>query len=232
MTGAELITEAISYYDNTLATDATNANRRLRILHNAQMVLDEIYNLREWPFKHHKVDLLVANGEAALPSYPDGAPTPPPVVDGISFGRLGREGAVFDATTGQFWTETTLQEVMALRASHNTEKRLFAIGSFSGPVGMKLLIPYTAVVGPTLTVLFDAAPVPLADSATEIVAIPYQYHRTVLLAGTIVRMQTSKSDVRDFWQNQYALGLARMVANEMALQSRVKQLPLSQRGQW
>jgi hypothetical protein len=233
MTGAELISEAISYYDNTLATDATNAGRRLRILHNAQMVLDEIYNTRNWPFKHHKVDLPVASGETQLPNYPQGPPADPADGDGISFGRLGSEGAVFDTATGQFWTETTLQEIMALRASGNSQRRLFAIGSASGPWGTyQLLIPDTAVVGPTLTVFFDVAPGKLLDTTDEISAIPYQYHRTVLLAGTIVRMQTSKSDVRDFWQNEYAKGLARMVANEMPLQSRVKQLPLSQRGQW
>jgi hypothetical protein len=233
MTGTELISEAISYYDNTLATDATNANRRLRVLHNAQMVLDEIYNTRAWPFKHHKVDVDVEDGEVSLPCYPQGKPVNPANGDGISFGRLGQEGAVYEAATGQFWTETTLQEIIALRAAQNSQRKLFTIGSVSGPSGIyQLIIPNTATVGPTLTVFFDVAPGKLVDNTSEIGAIPYQYHRTVLLAGTIVRMQTSKSDVREFWLQQYGMGLARMVANEMILQSRVKQMPMYQRGQW
>lgn len=252
MTGAELISEAISYYDNTLATDATNVNRRLRILHSAQLVLDEIYNYKNWPFKNSTINVDVYEGAAYLPYFPAGVPTPPLVLTGYyypgSFGRLASEGAVQDASTKAFYTETTLQEIVALRAANDTHRKLFALGSTEGPEGVitswdtinmkwtggfyKLLIPDTSAVGPTLTVSYDMAPPKLADDANEITALPYQYQRTVLLAGTIVRMQTAKSDTRQYWEAQYALGMGRMAVNEMPLQSRVAQLPLFQRGQW
>jgi hypothetical protein len=252
MTGAELVSEAISYYDNTLPNDATNAARRLRVLHNAQMVVDEVYNHRPWPFKHHSCTVVTSNGVAGLPHFPAGIPaTPDPIPpgyfapDGVSFGRLGPEGMVREESTGAVWTETTLQEVAALRTTNSSQLKLFAIGSFSGPDGIvtawdgtrwsgglyRLIIPNTTDAL-TFTVHFDAAPPALADTADPIVLIPPQYHRTVLLAGTIVRMQTSKSDIRQFWLQQYAMGLGRMQANEMPLQSRVKQMPLFQRGQW
>lgn len=253
MTGAELVSEAISYYDNTLATDATNANRRLRVLHAAQMVLDEVYNHKAWPFKHHRLSVTTSAGVAYLPNFPTGAPAAPDPLppnwfapDGISYGRLGPEGAVVEVT-GQHWTETTLQEITALRSAGNSLMKVFAIGSYTGPQGSvttwseateswegglyQLVIPNQndAV---SFYVYYDSAPKLLSDTANEIVAIPGQYHRTVLLAGTIVRMQTAKSDVRIYWEKQYQQGLARMSANEMPLQSRTHQLPLFQRGQW
>lgn len=258
MTGAELISEAISYYDNTLATDATNVNRRLRILHSAQLVLDEIYNFKNWPFKNSTINVEVYEGAAYLPYFPAGVPTPPLDLTGYffpgSYGRLASEGAVQDASTKAFYTETTLQEIVALRAANDSQRKLFAVGSelakstqpsqtpsvstwnsttkkWTGGF-YKLLIPDTSAVGPTLTVSYDMAPPKLADDANEITALPYQYQRTVLLAGTIVRMQTAKSDTRQYWEAQYALGMGRMAVNEMPLQSRMFQLPLSQRGQW
>jgi hypothetical protein len=258
MTGAELISEAISYYDNTLATDATNVNRRLRILHSAQLVLDEIYNFKNWPFKNSNINVEVYEGAAYLPYFPAGVPVPPMDPTGYfypgSFGRLASEGAVQDASSKAFYTETTLQEIVALRASGDSHRKLFALGSETArgtqPTVVpsisswssvtkkwtggfhKLLIPDTTAVGPTLAVAFDMAPPKLADDANEITALPYQYQRTVLLAGTIVRMQTAKSDTRQYWEAQYALGIGRMAVNEMPLQSRVVQLPLFQRGQW
>ena len=253
MTGAELISEAISYYDNTNPSDAGNAQRRLRVLHAAQMVLEEIYNFKPWPFKRHKATVTTLGGVASLPNYPDNTfaipagPPPgyfPPVGGPISFGRLGPEGAVVGASNDT-WTETTPQEITAARAAGDHLRKIFSISSDYANTGTttawdvdgwkgglyKLEIPnLTEAV--ELTVSFDAAPTVLADSSDQIVAIPFTYHRTVLLAGTISRMQQSKSDTRIFWEKQYLVGLARMAANEMAMQSRVQQLPMFQRGQW
>lgn len=253
MTGAELISDAISYYDNTDSNDAGNAQRRLRVLHAAQMVLEEVYNFKPWPFKRHKVTVTSSSGVASLPNYPDGTYTVPagppvgyfaPVGGAVSFGRLGPEGAVVGANN-EMWVETTPQEITAARVAGDSLRKIFSISSDYAQSGTttawdtngwkgglyKLEIPNTsdAVV---LTVYFDSGPVPLVDNSNQIVAIPYQYHRTVLLAGTITRMQQAKSDTRIFWEKQHLVGLARMAANEMPMQSRVQQLPMFQRGQW
>lgn len=253
MTGAELINEAISHYDNTNSSDAGNAQRRIRILHAAQMVLDEVYNFKPWPFKRHKVTVETSAGVASLPNYPDGTYTTPagpppgyftPVGGPVSFGRLGPEGAVVGANN-ELWVETTPQEITAARAAGDSLRKIFSISSNYANAGAatawdtdgwkgglyKLEIPNTTEAI-TLTVYFDAAPIKLADDANQIVAIPPEYHRTVLLAGTITRMQQAKSDTRIYWEKQYLVGLARMAANQMPMQSRVQQLPMFQRGQW
>lgn len=218
MTGAELINEAIAYYDNTLATDATNAQRRLRVLHSAQLVLEEVYNFKAWPFKYKVGTVVTTAGAGALPA---------------DYGRLGPEGSVVDSAKA-VWTETTLQEIYALRAGTDQPLiKVFAIGlgSTASTNYNQLVVPDT-VASYTFQVGYDRLAPTLTDAATEITVIPKQYHRTVLLAGTVARMQTLKSDVRQFWLGQYAMGLGRMQANEMPMQSRVQQLPLFQRGQW
>lgn len=278
MTGEELISTAIQFYDNTLATDAENANRRLRVLHYSNMVLDEIWNWRSWPFKFGTDVVSMVAGEGPLPS---------------DFARFGTEGLVYKAPN-QFWTEALLADVRVLQARGDRTERLFAVGGaaagemlFYGnmdcapdsnqvtftehiPAGVRwddqivftetllvamrvddhnvliqalpsdfysgfaainrgvvtpvLVIPDASVT--ELTVHYERTPPAVTDEAVSL-PIPSSYHRTVLLAGLLARLQTAKNDVRIYWEKQYALGLGRMVVNEMPLASRMKQMPMA-----
>lgn len=212
MTGASLIDALISNYDLTTANDAGNTNRRVFLLHHLQMVVDEVWNHRAWSFKMRADTVTTANGKGALPT---------------DFSRVGPEGWVWEESTARAWTETFIQDVMSLRHRVPTHtSKLFAIGS-DDATGRALLIPEmdTPV---TLTLLFEMTPPTVVDDTSgSLDTIPEEYHRTVILAGGIARTQTSKNDIRLYWEKQYLQGLGRMVARDLPLSSRIKQLPMS-----
>ena len=284
MTGQELISQAIQFYDNTSPGDAENANRRLRVLHYAQLVLDEVWNWRSWPFKHTTGTVVCSGGEGVLPS---------------NFCRFGSEGLVFETTPQASWTEAFLGDVKSLQLRGSSQARLFSVSACEpgatlytgvGSVGLgdttitfDPVIPGVITLGDsidfdpntetmvvssrvddntvvaqavstlghsletcvitrptaaatlvipdvgtrTLTVLYEKNPPTVADS-TALLGIPAAYHSTVLLAGTVARLQTSKNDLRvQQWEAQYRMGLGRMVVNEMPMASRMKQMPSS-----
>lgn len=218
MTGEELINAVISFYDQTDPTDAGNANRRLRVLHYAQMVMDEVWNYRDWSFKYKQGGSTSALGSVGLPT---------------DFQRLGPNGLVWTANPRAIWIEAPAQDVIALQTRGDSTKRVFAITGNTGGDEQIMMIPNT-VDAISLSLYYEAAPPTLADdSGTTPLGIPISYHSTVLLAGTIARTQTSKNDTRIYWEGKFAQGLARMAANDLENQTRLKQMPMTVgRGMW
>jgi hypothetical protein len=211
VTGQDLINALINHYDQTLSTDAGNTNRRTFMLHHIQMVVDEVWNHRAWSFKMNQESITTSGGSSAPPT---------------SFARVGPEGFVYEPSTKKTWTETFAQDIMAIRNSATTfTMKLYAISSVDN-TGRQIIVP--DVTNPvTLSFFYEMAPPVIADDSTDIVQIPVEYHNTVLLAGGVSRIQTSKNDIRLYWEKQYLQGLGRMVANDLPLSSRMKQMPLS-----
>lgn len=207
MTGADLIDAVISYYDNTNVNDADNTLRRARVLHNAQMVMDEVWNFRPWSFKTKTDTVSCSSGSGDLPD---------------DFSRFGPNGLVWDASNKQVWTESFPQDVLDRQIQGDLNRRLFAVSQTA--TTWVLLIPQTAAI--TLSVFYEVNPPALVDDSTAL-PIPEASHRTVLLAGTIARTQFDKNDTRLYYEKQYLMGLGRMVVNDAPIQTRGKSLPMA-----
>jgi hypothetical protein len=172
--------------------------------------MDEVWNQRPWSFKWKSTTVVLAAGSGTLPT---------------DFCKFGQEGLVWENSAHKVYTETTPQELMALRAEGDSSRRLFSVLSVNGTTPKLVVSNATSTV--TLSLFYETNPPTLADSSTEIAGLPVAYHGTVLLAGTAATTQMAKNDERVYWEKKYVQGLARLIANDLPLQSRIRQLPMS-----
>lgn len=216
MTGAEAITQLISYGINTSASDADQTDRRERVRLWLQETKDYVVAYRQWMFLFDEDSLTVpTTGAVAMPS---------------DFGSIPSWGGVFDSTTGAPIPQASPQEVLALRSvatNSDVIPRCYAIFGVNGSNLPYLQTPRLGASRALLVKHMNKSTAITDDSAaTGLGQIPAQWHQLVLIPGARRFQKHSAGDARtqDF-SAQFQQGLRLMVREEPRMRDTTTQLP-------
>ncbi len=212
MTGAQLLTDVLSYTDNVSATDADNAKRRARVLSYLQQTVEFVWNYRPWRFLYKRGTFTISSdGTGILPS---------------DFGQFGWKGRLYTSTGERMDEEVDAADLVGrfLRGERNTTD--YSLLDYDSSTSKPKI--QTLQVSGTLTALY-CRHVPTVADSSAVLPIPLDYHNTVLLPGTIVKARKSKGDVRDF-QSEFLVGLDLMCKKEAPMQGTAQDFPLVRQG--
>lgn len=223
MTVTELIDQIVEFSDNVAPSGADDADRRRRILYFVIEEATQTYYAREWTWRlksstdpHVVIPAMAANGP-----LPD---------DFLSIGKLGavynhtQNGAPMDPAV-----ESEISDLIAMSTAVANSNIYTVFGhDDQSPPRRLIWIP----VNPTELALrlWYHRRMPVLDEDLNVnnleVAIPEEYHQTVIVPGTRMRARRSKGDNR--WQadrDERMQGLNEMIRNSRRMQGGPQQLP-------
>jgi len=223
-----LIDKVLLYTDNTLASDAGTATRRVKILEWAQETWDETWHFTEWPFAYTSGTLTVPDGQSyvALPE---------------TFSTFGDRGTAYlSSDWGVPMTEVNPQQVQREQRSSGSTANPTIFCVYMADEGVQRFQVPKNSGALTVYIYYKKIPPTLVDvdhaTNSMLQHIPAAYHYTVLLAGVKEKAARSKGDARAAteWAGQYQSGLARMVVKEIPnrYKSSVNRLGRAIAGMW
>ena len=214
-----LITSVIGFWDNVDANDASNVDRRSRILTFLQITAGEVWNYRDWAFKARVDTSLVTTG--GLVEVP------------ADFGEIGQSGGVFLTDTGAPLLQVDPKIVIEMMQG-GTTNNLPTVYALFGQGTNGLLQLFVPGDGVNLTLYYSATQPVITDAGAPsgMEYIPLAYHYTVMLTGTAAKAQQSKGDARPDWNAMYQNGLMQMVARERLYKPSVRKMPVTVGGKW
>jgi hypothetical protein len=223
MTDEALINELITVYDQVSPVDGDYSARRARILSWAQDITDEVCFYRQWTFLMSSAEVNVSSTTLAgdLPA---------------DFSYIPETGGVFRSDDGQQMTERPVQEILRLQllgVPVATLPDMYAIYGYNSTTKRKLIQVPPISANVNVEVNYLKIPPTLSDPGTGLKDnIPEQYHRTVIMQGTLYRMLRAKGAMAsgDYFQ-KYRENLATMAAREIPFRSEVRRMPMANR-QW
>jgi hypothetical protein len=214
LTFSALIDELLSHTDNVSPSDTDYTDRRTRCNEVAIRVISDFIFSRPWRFRQKRSSLLtLSSGAVSVPS---------------DFIELGPYGGVFSSTNGERLRETDEQEVQSIRESGGDQQWMFAIYGQDGSSGYEQLqVPTTAALGLYMSYLRG---VPTLDETTNNdklkIAVPVQYHQSVLIPGCQAKLQRSKGDARSReYEMDYEEAKRQVAKNEKRFRSETHLLP-------
>lgn len=220
MTVTEVIDQVIERSDNIKGTPADYSDRRLRLLDYLREVVDEIWWLRDWPWRMKSGTVTVPAGAGA-------------VVVPADFNDWGHEGGIYGAD-GQPLDPVSEREILDLReAGHRSDTpdrySIFDEDSTGmAPTYRKMLQFPMNDAAVTLKLWYQATPPALDESSNNnnLRFIPVQYHRNTIVPGVRFKSQQSKSDARSAQSKvEYEAAKAAMLTAEARDRNRIRQLP-------
>jgi len=220
MNAYEATSKILLYTDNTLATDAGTAKRRVKILEWMQEIFDEVWNWADWDWTYKAGSIIVPTaGYVALPS---------------DFVRFGSKGRAYDSN-GRPLDEVNPQQILEQHLSSGQVSTIREFAVYIADDGVMRL--YTPKPGSalTLTIYYKFKPPTLVDinhaTSSNLQHIPSEYHYSVILAGLKERAARSKGDARAGadWATLYRQGLSAMVKQAQPKRSTTQVLP---KGYW
>ncbi len=216
MNCTEVIDEVRQRTDNDSGSPADYANRRTRLLVYLRETVDEIWWLRDfsWEMVRSTVTVPAGQGYASVPS---------------DFHDWGHEGTLY-TVDGYPMDSVQEREILDLRErNYRTDSpRRYSVFGFDAATGLKRIqIPYndSAVV---LPIWYLSRPPDLDEAGNNgnLIRIPLQYHRRVVVPGVRYRAEEAKSDARSVkTEAYYEKGKTWMLTRESRDQNRPKQLP-------
>lgn len=226
MNAKELIDKVLLYTDNTLASDAGTATRRIKYLEWAQEVFDQVWHERPWRWSMSSTALTVPAGQGyvALPA------------DFHSVSPYGRAYNNADKGVPMDEVQPQLIQSALLRDSGVSRPSVFAI--MRADDGVQRFYVQKNSPALVVTLWYKTSSPTLVDVAhattSKLQYIPAGYHYTVILAGVKEKSARQKGDARAAadWHQIYVQGLARMVVNEVDRRSTVRRMGRAVVGMW
>lgn len=220
MTVTEIIDQVIERSDNIKGSPADYLDRRLRLLDFLREVVDDIWWLRDWPWRMEWGTVTVLPGAASVTVPAD-------------FNDFGHEGGLY-GPDGHPLDPVTEREIIDLQESgHRTNDpdrySQFGIDTVGmAPTYRKLLqFPYTDN-GFTLRIYYDTIPPELDEAGNNgnLVRIPAQYHRRLIVLGVKAKSRESKSDARAAkTTGDYEMAKKSMLTVEARGRNQIRRLP-------
>lgn len=187
MNVTEILDEVKQHTDNIMGSPADYTDRRARLLVYLRETVDDLWWLRDWPWRMKRSTVTFTNGEGIVP---------------VDFHDWGHDGALYN-NENDAMDVADQRTVMDLRERNyqTATPRLYSMfgldDSGMAPTYRKLIqIPYGASL--TLPIYYLSLPPTLDEGANvnAIKRVPEQYHRSVIVPGVRYRAERSKSDAR------------------------------------
>lgn len=190
MTVTEIIDQVIERSDNIKGSPADYLDRRLRLLDFLREVVDDLWWLRDWPWR-------MKDGTVTVPAGGTSVAVPADFSDwGHDGGLYGPDGEPLDPVTEREMID--LQEA----GSHSDTPRCYSIFGIDdtglAPTYRKLLQFPLTDTGASLRIHYDSIPPDLDEGLANgnLVRIPVQYHRRLIVLGVKAKSRESKGDAR------------------------------------
>ena len=192
MTCSELKDQIIGHIDNTPPSDADVTDSATRILEHLIAIVNDICTRRSRRWRRRTSSLLTfTSGSVGVPS---------------DFGEMGPYGGLFNSGTGEKLRETDESEIVLLRQGLSARNDVFAIYDQDTTTGvMKFQIPTTAALTAYASYLAATPTLDYTANNDKLkVAVPAQYHQTVIVPGVQWKRQRAKGDARsNEYRSQY-----------------------------
>lgn len=209
MNVTEIIDEVLQRTDNIRGAPADYADRRTRLLVYLREVQDELWWLRDWPWrmKRSTVTFPANVGYVTVPA---------------DFHDWGHDGTLYgvDHDPLDVVPERVILDMRERGFTTATPDRYAIFGmddSGMAPTYRKLIQIPTNTIALTLGIWYMSTP-PTLDEAANVEAInriPAQYHRRVVVPGVRYKAERSKSDARaEMTKGEYEEGKASMLQKE------------------
>lgn len=214
-----LISNCITFYDNSDPSGAENARRRARLLNILQRGYKYVWSFSEWEwtFSETQFQVVAGNNNVTL------------VIAAPNWLEFGRNGYLHNKTSNLPMREKPKGLVQRIRAANagsgDQNSRYFAIWNKS------IQLPFTAPSATDFTIFYRVTADVLADNATAM-TLPDKYADTVLLSYMMMWNQDLKNDMRKTWQQEYVQGLSQMLKQEQPEKTRNRRMPLAIQGAW
>jgi len=234
----EWIDQTLEFVDSVDPSDdaepTDNLVRRRRLLFFAQRMYATIHNYRAWRWTYKDTSVTIPAADTGIPILDAAGSVAGLIPD---FLELSRSGSIYD-TAGTEYKEKSRWIVNRLRRQYpggsNAGARVFMF------FGGKIEFPYAFGSDTDLIVthrfkaekLLDRSDVetnPAIGADDDLVSLPDTYHDTVMIPALTILAQTSKSDSRTTWVEQFRSGLERMVDLEFPEKSQPRRMPLANR---
>ncbi len=219
MDATEIITQVLAYTDNINPTDTDYADRRVRLTHLLQALLEDVVTESEWTWLRKTSQLTVAaqDGFVAVPA---------------DFGQLGDYGTIHlvDNFTGVPLDHEPEHVIRSSRARNyqTSSPSYFSIfGQDATTYVRQINFPINPDAFDILVNYLRKSPtVDEAANLNTVKIVPEEFHQRVLIPGLSAKTLESKGDER--WQNQFAMyndGLKKMRSKFRRRQGTLWQLP-------
>lgn len=221
MNVTEIIDQVLERTDNIKGSPADYADRRQRLLEYLRETADEVWWLRDWPWKLLRGTVVVPGGQSFVEVPPD-------------FASFGNSGGVFqDLGSGgdgyklDLVTESEILDQRERDFRTNTPHQFALFGQDAASYLTLIQLPPNDIDVP-LSLWYQPNPPTLDEGANvdNIKRIPVKYHQRVIVEGVRMRSRESKAD--DRWKNsaaKFESGKTWMMAEEARYQGRSRALP-------